>query len=126
MNKPVARTAEFEALLQYLKTHRGFDFTGYKRSSLMRRVMKRMSELRNIDSFRQYQDFLEEHSEEFTPLFNTILINVTSFFRDAPAWEYLAENILPRMASRKNPGGQIRVCCVGVSSGEEAYTASSW
>src|SRR3712207_2292381 len=80
----------FEALLVFLRERRGFDFTGYKRPSLMRRVRRRMSEV-GIESTADYQDFLEVHPEEFAPLFNTVLINVTSFFRDRPAWEFLRE-----------------------------------
>src|SRR5260370_41380031 len=75
---------EFESLLEYLKQTRGFDFTAYKRSSLMRRVGKRMQAV-DIADFAAYQDYLEVHPEEFTDLFNTILINVTGFFRDAGA-----------------------------------------
>ncbi len=122
--KAPERDADFEALLQFLKANRGFDFTGYKRSTLMRRVVKRMSELPNIASFRAYHEYLEPHPDEFTPLFNTILINVTSFFRDESAWDYVAKEILPRIAARRLPSGSIRVSCVGVASGEEAYTVA--
>ena len=76
---------QFENLLYYLQQNRGFDFTGYKRPSLMRRVTKRM-QMVNVDSFVDYLDYLEVHPEEFSQLFNTILINVTSFFRDPQAW----------------------------------------
>src|SRR5258708_30078428 len=92
---------QFEALLQHLKEGRGFDFTGYKRSTLMRRVTKRMGELPKIESFAAYQDYLEVHPEEFAPLFNTILINVTAFFRDAAAWDYVAAVIVPRILESK-------------------------
>jgi len=78
--------AEFEELLGVLKRSRGFYFTGYKRASLMRRVRHRMAEVGDT-TFPQYVDRLELHAEEFTALFDTVLINVTSFFRDAPAWE---------------------------------------
>ena len=64
----------FEHLLEYLRDSRGFDFTGYKRSTLMRRVNKRMEAL-PVDSYADYRDYLEVHPDEFTPLFNTILIN---------------------------------------------------
>src|SRR5262249_22172797 len=64
----------FEALLDYLKGTRGFDFTAYKRSSLMRRIQKRLQAL-TIASYDDYQAYLEAHPEEFPLLFNTILIN---------------------------------------------------
>jgi two-component system, chemotaxis family, CheB/CheR fusion protein len=122
MNETAQRDTAFEALLQYLKTNRGFDFTGYKRTTLVRRVQKRMATLPNITTFADYQDYLEVHPEEFTPLFNTILINVTAFFRDAPAWEYVGQEIIPRIIAGKGAKDPIRVCCIGCASGEEAYT----
>jgi len=115
---------DFEALLEYLKANRGFDFTGYKRASLMRRVLRRMSELPGIDTFAAYQDHLEVHPEEFVALFNTILINVTGFFRDAPAWDHIAREVVPRIIEGRRNGDPIRVCCVGCASGEEPYTVA--
>jgi two-component system CheB/CheR fusion protein len=103
---------EFEALLEYLKGNRGFDFTGYKRPSLARRIQKRM-DAANIAAFGEYQDYLEVHPEEFAVLFNTILINVTAFFRDQGAWEYLAEKILPDLIERRGAHGHIRVWSAG-------------
>src|SRR5690349_897068 len=95
------RNPQFESLLQYLKTSRGSDYTGYKRSTLMRRVMKRMAALKRIKTYDAYQDYLEVHPDEFGTLFNTILINVTSFFRDPADWEYLADKIIPKMLKAK-------------------------
>src|SRR5207237_9065956 len=116
------RNAELEALLQYLESSRGFDFTGYKRSTLMRRIMKRMSALKSIKTYDAYQDYLEVHPEEFAILFNTILINVTAFFRDEEAWKYLAETIVPRILSYKQQNEPIRIWSAGCASGEEAYS----
>jgi two-component system, chemotaxis family, CheB/CheR fusion protein len=112
-----------ESLLFYLQHNRGFDFTGYKRASLLRRVSKRM-QMVNIESFADYVDYLEVHPEEFSQLFNTILINVTSFFRDPPVWDYLAEEIVPRILRDKKKSEPIRVWSAGCASGEEAYTAA--
>jgi two-component system CheB/CheR fusion protein len=114
---------QFENLLSYLQQNRGFDFTGYKRPSVMRRVKRRM-QLVNLDSFVDYLDYLEVHPEEFFQLFNTILINVTSFFRDPASWEYLAKEIIPRILKEKQPDETVRVWSAGCASGEEAYTAA--
>ncbi|WP_432967315.1 CheR family methyltransferase [Dactylosporangium sp. CA-233914] len=110
---------DFEALLVYLKEARGFDFTGYKRSSLMRRVDRRMSQVPVAD-YPEYLDYLQVHPDEFTALFNTILINVTGFFRDPDAWSALSEEVLPRLLEGQD--GPLRVWSAGCSSGEEAYT----
>jgi two-component system, chemotaxis family, CheB/CheR fusion protein len=115
------RDPKFENLLTYLRQSRGFDFTGYKRSTLMRRVCKRL-QLLTIENFEEYLDYLEVYPEEFNYLFNTILINVTAFFRDSSAWEYLAEEILPNLIKNKKTSDQIRIWSAGCASGEEAYT----
>ncbi len=111
----------FEALLVHLKNHRGFDFTGYKRSSLMRRVDRRMAQV-GVADYSEYLDYLELHAEEFTALFNTILINVTGFFRDGEAWDVLRTEVLPDLLAAKAPTEPLRIWSAGCASGEEAYT----
>jgi two-component system CheB/CheR fusion protein len=110
---------DFEALLLYLKETRGFDFTGYKRSSLMRRVERRMSQV-SLSDHAEYLDYLQVHPDEFTSLFNTILINVTSFFRDPDTWTSLGRDVLPKLLDEHD--GPFRVWSAGCASGEEAYT----
>jgi two-component system, chemotaxis family, CheB/CheR fusion protein len=116
-----ANQDDFEALLDYVKSSRGFDFTGYKRSSLMRRVTKRMQAVK-VDSYSDYLDYLEVDPQEFTRLFNTLLINVTSFFRDRSAWDYVESEVIPRLLADKDVRDPIRIWSAGCSSGEEAYT----
>jgi two-component system CheB/CheR fusion protein len=112
---------QFESLLDFLKRNRGFDFTGYKQASLMRRIHRRMQAV-GIDNFQDYIDYLEVHPDEFTFLFNTILINITGFFRDPESWEALKTEVIPELLS-KNPATEpLRVWCAGNASGEEAYT----
>ena len=113
--------AEWAGLLRYLHTARGFDFHGYKANTLARRIRKRMSAL-DIERFSAYQDYLEVHQEEFGTLFNTILINVTSFFRDPPAWEAFQTVAIPAIVAARSAGDPIRVWSAGCASGEEAYT----
>lgn len=78
--------------------------------------------LLDIDNYAEYHDYLEVHPREFTALFNTILINVTHFFRDFEAWEYLRQNILPSLVERKPPTEPIRLWSAGCASGEEPYS----
>ena len=75
-------------------------------------------------TYGDYIDFLEVHPEEFALLFNTILINVTGFFRDAPSWDYLTADILPKLIEARAPDQPIRIWCAGCASGEEAYTVA--
>ena len=116
-------TEELEALLSYLKQSRGFDFAAYKRATLMRRVLVRM-QMAGLGSFADYLDYLQVDSNEFTRLFNTILINVTSFFRDPQAWEFLASDAIPRLIGRTGTRVPIRVWSAGCASGEEPYTVA--
>lgn len=111
----------FEALLRYMRDSRGFDFTGYKRTSLMRRVRHRMDQA-GYTSFEEYLDVLQASSDEFASLFNTILINVTAFFRDPEAWEFISAEVIPRMLAERGPDDPIRVWSAGCASGQEAYT----
>src|SRR5919197_995170 len=118
-----AKTEAFDDLLEFLKLNRGFDFTGYKRSSLERRIRKRMQEI-GVGTCSEYQDHLEVHPDGFRELFNTICINVTGFFRDKESWDYLVADILPPLIAAipaREPG---RVWCAGCASGEEAYTTA--
>ena len=118
---PEAGNPELEDLLVFIRDARGFDFTGYKRSTLTRRIHKRMQEA-GAANYSEYHDRLEVDSEEFGLLFNTILINVTSFFRDVEAWTYLQHEVIPELMDRVAPGEEIRVWSAGCASGEEAYS----
>ena len=111
---------DFERLLEFVRTERNFDFTGYKRSSLQRRTTKRMREV-GIERYVEYLDYLQANTDEFTRLFNTILINVTSFFRDEETWAAIAETILPELIEGDRP---IRIWSAGCASGEEPFSVA--
>ncbi len=111
----------FESLLVYLRDSRGFDFTGYKRTSLMRRVRHRMAQI-GCETFENYLDVLQAQPAEFAALFNTILINVTTFFRDIEAWDVIRDDVIPRILADRAPGESIRIWSAGCASGREAYT----
>jgi two-component system, chemotaxis family, CheB/CheR fusion protein len=114
-------SSEFEALIQHIKVHRGFDFTGYKRTSLRRRIEKRMQTLK-LHDFENYIDYLEVHPGEYTYLFNTILINVTSFFRDTATWDFVRDEVLPLIIANNDKADTIRVWSAGCATGQEAYS----
>ena len=116
-----ATTPAFERLLDYLRDHRGFDFTGYKRSSLQRRISKRMQEV-GADDYEAYLDMLEVTPEEFGELFNSMLINVSAFFRDPPMWAHVADHLIPTILEEIGPDEPIRAWSAGCATGEEPYT----
>ncbi len=112
-----------EELLEFVKEARGFDFTGYKRSTIERRVAKRMGSV-GVERYDDYLDYLELHGEEFAELFNTLLINTTGFFRDPQIWEFLASQIVPEMLAARTDDAPLRVWCAGCASGEEPFTVA--
>ena len=111
-----------DKLLRYLHESRAFDFTGYKRTGLERRLQKRVAVL-GLQSFDDYVDYLEVHPTEFDNLFNAILINATSFFRDPVAWEFLAQHVVPQIVENRKKG-TIRIWSAGCATGQEAYTVA--
>ena len=115
------RDLAFERLLEFVRDARGFDFTGYKRPSLMRRLQRRMEAV-GLETYDEYRTYLEGEPDEFVDLFNSILINVTAFFRDSEAWEFLGQEVIPQLLENAPRGSQLRLWSAGCSSGEEAYT----
>jgi two-component system, chemotaxis family, CheB/CheR fusion protein len=110
----------FQDLIRYIQESRGIDFRGYKTTSLRRRIGLRMERAGAAD-YPAYHEFLEAHPQEFAELLNTVLINVTSFFRDPEAWELLKSEIVPRLVTSDHHD-KIRVWSIGCASGEEAYS----
>jgi two-component system CheB/CheR fusion protein len=121
MAEPQSDGADLSRLLDHIRQTRGFDFAGYKRTTLVRRIAKRMQDV-GCETLPDYIDYLEVHPNEFTQFFNTILISVTSFFRDATAWGFIAQEIVPRIVSGKAPGSPIRIWSAGCATGQEAYS----
>src|SRR5262249_24207250 len=118
-----AADPSFEGLLQWVRDTRGFDYAGYKRPSLMRRFEKRLLAVKAAN-WDEYRSFLEANPDEFNELFDTILINVTGFFRDPETWQLLQEDVIPKIIEQRGRRGPIRVWTAGCASGEEAYSVA--
>jgi len=112
---------ELAHLLQKIYTERGFDFRDYKKDSLKRRIKKRLDAY-HISTYQEYIEFLDAHQDEYAKLFDTMLINVTEFFRDQDAWKILESDVIPGIIARKKNGESIRVWTAGCASGEEPYS----
>ena len=112
---------ELEELLGLLRENRGIDLTGYKRTTLVRRLARRMS-LVGAASVAAYREYLEVQPDEYGLLLDSLLINVTAFFRDGAAWDALRDQVIPELRAAKPPGTPIRVWSAGCATGEEAYT----
>ena len=110
-----------EKIVILLRTSSGHDFTLYRRSTLYRRVERRMGvhQLANIGAYVRY---LQENPQELAILFKELLIGVTNFFRDPAVWQQLAKKTLPVLIAGRPEGGVLRAWVAGCSTGEEAYT----
>jgi two-component system CheB/CheR fusion protein len=116
-----AADESFVALLEFLQQSRGIDLSGYRRSSLERRFRRRVERV-GCKGFGDYVEYLELHPAEYDDLFDTLLVNVTEFFRDAPSWDHLRREVLPPLIAAKREGERIRVWSAGCATGQEAYT----
>ncbi|HZP59678.1 MAG TPA: chemotaxis protein CheB [Opitutaceae bacterium] len=104
-----------------LRSHTGHDFTLYRRSTLYRRVERRMG-VHQVPKIDAYVRYLQENPQELGILFKELLIGVTNFFRDPAAWEKLAKEALPALLAAKPANGTLRAWVAGCSTGEEAYS----
>ena len=104
-----------------LRAQTGNDFSGYKPSTIHRRIQRRMA-VHRISELDDYVKFLQQTSVEVEALFRDLLIGVTSFFRDPQAFQMLADQIIPRILNGKPSNAVIRVWVPGCSTGEEAYS----
>lgn len=111
------------AVFQLLRAHSGVDFSQYKSSTVLRRLHRRMV-LRRTASLARYLRLLHERPEEIGDLFNDLLIHVTSFFRDPPAFEQLRREVLPRLLRQRASEAPLRIWVPGCSTGEEAYSVA--
>jgi two-component system, chemotaxis family, CheB/CheR fusion protein len=119
----MAEERTLKDLVRELAEERGFDLRGYKPTTLERRVRRRMQQL-NIGSYEEYLNYIRRENGETAKLLDTVLINVTRFFRDVQAWDVLAEQVLPVLFKNRPPGSSFRVWCAGCATGEEAYSVA--
>ena len=108
-------------VLALVRARLRFDFTGYKGTTLRRRVHRRMG-LRHLERMLDYLRLLRSDEEELKALFKDLLIGVTRFFRDPPAWQFLEEKVLPTLVRKREADAPLRVWVAGCGTGEEAYS----
>ena len=107
-------------ILVFLAQTSGHDFSHYKRATVLRRIARRL-QVNGLADLPTYVDFLRSHAGESGALLQDLLISVTNFFRDAPAFDAL-EVALPGLLRDKGEGDQIRAWVPGCATGEEAYS----
>jgi len=110
-------------VLAHLRARTGHDFSQYKRSTVLRRIARRMQVTRS-DNLAKYYDLMRDSGEESQALLGDLLISVTTFFRDNEAFERLATEVIPKLFDDKEANDTIRVWVPGCATGEEAFTVA--
>ena len=110
-----------DKVIVLLRTQTGHDFSLYKKSTISRRIERRMG-LHQLTRSTDYLRYLRENKQESELLFQELLIGVTSFFRDAAVWEQLKSEVFPALLASHPDGAALRVWTPGCSTGEEAYS----
>jgi two-component system CheB/CheR fusion protein len=108
-------------ILNYLRARTGHDFLKYKRSTVLRRIARRM-QVAHADDLESYMQYLREYGQEVEWLFADLLISVTTFFRDPEAFQRLGGLVIPRLFENKDASDTVRVWVPGCATGEEAYS----
>jgi two-component system, chemotaxis family, CheB/CheR fusion protein len=113
--------SRLDPVLALLQVRSGHDFRSYKRSTLQRRISRRMG-LANVKTLPDYAELLRTNPDEITALTKDLMISVTGFFRDPEAWRTLDETVLAPLVAKCAAGTEIRLWVPGCATGEEAYT----
>jgi two-component system CheB/CheR fusion protein len=109
------------AILRLLASRTGVDFSEYKQTTIKRRLVRQMI-LSKCSELGEYLKLLQKNRAELDKLYDSLLINVTEFFRDAEYFDYLQESILPQILSRQPAHTPVRIWVPGCASGEEVYS----
>ncbi|GAB4046494.1 CheR family methyltransferase [Spirosoma litoris] len=112
---------DLKIIIQLLRRATGVDFSHYKMTTIRRRIIRRVL-LYKLDSLHQYADYLRHHQDEASLLYDDLLINVTSFFRDPETMDYIQKVLLPQLLRDKPAQEPIRVWVPACSTGQEAYS----
>ncbi len=110
-------------IIELLRARTVHDFRFYKYGTLLRRVERRMALASiAIGDGERYLEVLAGNQDELELLGKDLLINVTSFFRDAGVFELLENTIAPGLVGNQNPELPLRIWVAGCSTGEEVYS----
>jgi len=112
---------DIQAVLSIVRTNTGYDFSRYKRSTIERRIQRRMA-LHQIQQLGDYRRYLRQNAAEIDNLFQDMTIKVTRFFRDPQAFEALKKKTLGPLLQEKEGGAAVRIWVPGCATGEEAYS----
>jgi two-component system, chemotaxis family, CheB/CheR fusion protein len=108
-------------IFKLLRLHTGVNFAEYKHATLQRRIQRRMSQ-HSLASLEDYLSYLQDNPPEIAALYQDVLIDVTSFFRDPEVFQSLKERVLPQIVEQHAHMSPIRIWIPGCATGEEVYS----
>jgi two-component system CheB/CheR fusion protein len=114
---------DLAAIFALVKARTGHDFSSYKRSTVIRRIERRMA-VNDVMGIKKYIALLEASEQEAQALGQEILIGVTNFFRDPEAFEVLRREIIPRLFANRDPDEPVRIWHACCATGEEVYSTA--
>jgi two-component system CheB/CheR fusion protein len=115
--------ASLSAIFQLLRKSTGLDFTHYRQTTILRRIQRRMV-VHKIERLRDYVKFAQANPSEIKALYQDMLINVTSFFRNPAVFETMKAEVFPKMLANRGADGPIRIWTPACASGEETYSVA--
>ncbi len=110
-----------KVILELLHKETGVDFSHYKMATVKRRILRRML-LHKIKTLTEYAKLIAKKKEDISILYQDLLINVTTYFRDTDAHDYLKKTLLPKLLKSKSTGETLRIWIPACATGEEAYS----
>ena len=110
-----------QKIFAQVRVRTGRDFGRYKRSTILRRLQRRM-QLAQLEDQGDYLKLLRENPDEVVALSDDFLITVTQFFRDREVFEQLQEETIPQLLADRPSDQPLRLWSAGCSTGEEAYS----
>ena len=110
-----------KSILHLLNRSIGVDFSGYKMNTIKRRIIRRMM-LHKLENLKDYLDYIKKHTSEANLLYQDLLINVTTFFRDSETADYLKTVLFPKIIQSKVSNDPIRIWVPACSTGQEPYS----
>lgn len=108
-------------ILNLISSHTPLDFSNYKRTTIVRRITRRMNNL-GLQLATEYIHYLKENPEEIEVLSKEFMISVTRFFRDPQAFEMIKDKVIPDLVLNKLKDRTLKIWIVGCATGEEAYS----
>jgi len=120
---PAPDGAVLSNIFQMLRRTTGVDFTHYRKTTIVRRIQRRMV-VHKVEKLGEYVRYLHSNAGEIKSLYQDMLINVTSFFRNPPVFDVLSSTVFPSIMKSRHPESVLRVWTPGCASGEETYSVA--